>query len=308
MSDSQPITSRICLGTAQIGLNYGAANVSGRPSDAACDRLLSRSIELGLLRWDTAPVYGDAETRIGSFLRRCRRRDEVRVISKLSSPPEDLRETELLRWLASEIDTSLRALGIERLEAWLVHEPELLSRYGDALWDAMSAQVDRGVVRRIGASVYNVEEVHQALCQSDCGAVQISLNLLDSRFPQSGVLDQCQRRDLAVYARSALLQGVLTMRPDELPTGLTHLKRPLEQLRNVLEQFGVQPLDVALPHVLSHAQVDYVVIGVDGVSQLEDNLSRAAMPMPAELASQLRRVFSDLTAQQLEPRKWPQTQ
>ena len=37
--------SRLCLGTAQLGLDYGVANASGRPDMMACDKLLERAIE-----------------------------------------------------------------------------------------------------------------------------------------------------------------------------------------------------------------------------------------------------------------------
>ena len=305
MSDKPPISARVCLGTAQIGFDYGVANTSGRPDDMACDKLLSRAVERGVLRWDTAPAYGDAEQRIGGFLARCPRRDEIQIVSKLQSPPSDLAASDLAAWVTAATDASLKALQIDRLSAWLIHDPDLFARYGTALWDAMSAQVDRGVVQRIGASVYDVAEVQVALQQPATGAVQVTVNLLDDRFARAGVFDQCTRRDITVYARSVLLQGVLTMQLSGLPARLSHLRPPLERLHALLAEYGMKPLDVALPYVLSYEQVDFAVIGVDDVTQLDENLSRAANPLPAGLVDRLRSEFDDLGPEMLEPRTWP---
>ncbi len=137
-------TTRLCLGTAQIGLDYGVANLRGKPSDRDCERLLSCAIERGILHWDTAPAYGDAEHRIGRFLADCQYRHQVRIVSKLPRPPDGISTAALPRWVSRQTELSLRALGVDRLAGWLVHAPGMLQHYGTALCDAMSAQVARG--------------------------------------------------------------------------------------------------------------------------------------------------------------------
>jgi aryl-alcohol dehydrogenase-like predicted oxidoreductase len=165
--------------------------------------------------------------------------------------------------------------------------------------------VERGVVDRVGASVYDVPEVQRALGQSTTAAVQVTLNLLDDRFVRAGILDQCADRGITVYARSVLLQGVLTMKPETLPAHLSPLQPALRRLHALLEDYGREPLDVALPYVLSHEHVDFAVIGVDDAAQLDDNLSRAARPIPEGIVDALSSEFAGLSPQVLEPRRWP---
>lgn len=296
--------TRICLGTAQIGFDYGIANARRRPNDEACNELLSRAVERGVLRWDTARTYGDSEQRIGAFLSGCSRRDEIQIVSKLPTLPAGLSSSDLRAWVTEETDASLKALHIERLAAWLIHDPGSLVRYGAALWDAMAAQVDRGVVQRVGASVYDVREAQLAIKEQITGAVQLTMNLLDDRFGQAGILDQCAECGITVYARSVFLQGVLTMSPDSLTMHLSHLQLPLKKLRAILESHGLQPMDVALPYVLLQPQVDFAVIGVDDTSQLDDNLAEAARALPSGLAAQIRSSFGNLSPDVLEPRRW----
>ena len=299
------MSSRICLGTAQLGFDYGVANTTGRPDDVACDNLLSRAVERGVVRWDTAPAYGDAEQRIGRFLARCPQRDEVQLVSKLKTPPSDLAPSDLMKWVTAETNASLKALRIDRLAAWLIHDPGSFEAWGDALWDAMQAQIDRGAVQRVGVSVYDPAEARVALGQPSIGAIQLTVNLLDHRFARAGILQECAGRDITVYARSVLLQGVLTIPTNELPRHLSHLRSTLERLDRLLKDYRRTPLDVALPLMLSHAQVDFAVIGVDDVSQLDENLARAATPLPTGLVERLRSTFGELGPEILEPRRWP---
>ncbi|MCA9218195.1 MAG: aldo/keto reductase [Planctomycetales bacterium] len=345
MSIDETGASRLVLGTAQIGLDYGVANRRGRPSNAECERLLSHAVDRGVCRWDTARSYGDAEKRIGAFL--ARSGSDVRIVSKLASPPDDLPHDEINKWVESEIDASRQDLQIECLDAWLIHDADLVRRYGDALREAMLTQVDRGATKQIGVSVYDVNELRLADLgrvvehrQVHCNkrsqvarstafrrptaapglppkggtrnkqgvdqlvAVQLPLNLLDHRFPNSQELQELDRVGSTVYARSVLLQGVFTMEPTSLPAHLNHLAEPLTRLRAMLAKYEVTPLDVALPFVLSQKQANFVVVGVDDESQLDDNLRRAELPLPAGLVDELRSVFGSLPVEVVEPRRW----
>lgn len=285
-------------------MDYGVANTLGRPDDAACAALLSRAVERNILRWDTARSYGDAEQRIGKFLASCPRRDDVQVVSKVAGPPTGLPPADILDWVATEVDASLRDLRIERLADLLIHDANAICRYGDAIWDAMTAQVDRGVVERIGLSVYDLHELRLGLDQPRTAAIQLTLNLFDHRFAKSALLDEVTRRSMTVYARSVLLQGVFTMTPERLPPSIRHLACHLHKLDGILGKYDVTSLDVALPFVLSHEQVDYAVIGVDDVAQLDHNLACAEQRVPARLVDELRFAFAELPADALEPRRW----
>lgn len=53
----------IILPTAQLGLDYGIANRSGRPDPDQARALLAAAREGGLDWLDTAPEYGQAEAR-----------------------------------------------------------------------------------------------------------------------------------------------------------------------------------------------------------------------------------------------------
>ena len=53
------------LGAAQLGLNYGIAKASGKPTEAA--RILELAWSYGTRIFDTAPRYGSEEVRSRFF-------------------------------------------------------------------------------------------------------------------------------------------------------------------------------------------------------------------------------------------------
>ena len=55
------------LGSVQFGQAYGVTRVEPRPARAAVAKILARAASHGIRVVDTAPSYGDAETRLGAL-------------------------------------------------------------------------------------------------------------------------------------------------------------------------------------------------------------------------------------------------
>src|SRR5512146_186573 len=53
------------LGSVQLGLEYGAANRTGKPAREGAVRLLRHAQASGVAAFDTARSYGEAEERLG---------------------------------------------------------------------------------------------------------------------------------------------------------------------------------------------------------------------------------------------------
>ncbi|HWT34555.1 MAG TPA: aldo/keto reductase, partial [Microbacterium sp.] len=62
--------SRLILGTAQLGMRYGAANGHGLPSSGAAREILVAASRAGISHVDTARAYGLSENRIGDAFQR----------------------------------------------------------------------------------------------------------------------------------------------------------------------------------------------------------------------------------------------
>ena len=67
--------AELCLGTAQLGMNYGINNKVGKLQKESVFEILDIAIANNIRMWDTASIYGEAEELLGEIGRAsCRER------------------------------------------------------------------------------------------------------------------------------------------------------------------------------------------------------------------------------------------
>ena len=82
---------------------------------------------------------------------------------------------------------------MERLYGLLLHHcDDLLAPGGERLWAAMAALKDRGLVAKIGVSVYTKRQIEAVLERFTIDLVQLPLNVLDQRLSRE-FLDSIKR-------------------------------------------------------------------------------------------------------------------
>jgi spore coat polysaccharide biosynthesis protein SpsF len=281
---------RLVLGTAQLGLDYGAANRTGLPDEAQAIHILKSAMASRIETIDTARAYGDAERRIGLALPPPM---QVEIVTKLE-PLDSITATASPATAVSLARQSLRfsraALGRDRLDALLLHRPGHRLAWQGAIWTHLKSERDAGGIGRIGVSVQTPGEAKAALTDPGVAQLQLPFNLLDGRWQASGVIDAIrQRPDVIVHVRSVFLQGLLaaghSARWPDLP-GLdpATLMQSLQRLAAELGRESVA--DLALAFVRAQDWIDGIVIGMETYAQLALNLhlfSRSVLT-PSELA------------------------
>ena len=53
--------SKLCLGTAQLGMNYGINNETGKPDFSESEKIINTALKGEINLFDTAPEYGNSE-------------------------------------------------------------------------------------------------------------------------------------------------------------------------------------------------------------------------------------------------------
>src|SRR6056297_1029414 len=74
---------KLCLGTAQFGLDYGVANKNGKPSLGKSFEMLDFAFESGIRWFDCAQAYGNAEEVLGEYFLSRTHLKGFHIISKL---------------------------------------------------------------------------------------------------------------------------------------------------------------------------------------------------------------------------------
>jgi aryl-alcohol dehydrogenase-like predicted oxidoreductase len=288
--------ARLSLGTAQFGLNYGIANISGMPSREAAGDILTAARAAGVSSLDTAVAYGTSEATLGSLGIR-----GWRVTTKL--PPLPAGIDDVGTWLRVHLADSLARLGLARVDGLLLHRPlDLASARGPALANALCAVQEEGLAGRIGLSIYEPGELDQLAAGIPLGLVQSPFSVLDRRLETSGWLRRLVDSGVEVETRSAFLQGLLLMSPDARPAWTKRWCDVLDRYDSWVAGTGGIAARACLAFVLSKPEISRVVVGVDNILQLHE-LIEQANSTPATPPAGLAMDDSDL----LNPSRWPKS-
>jgi aryl-alcohol dehydrogenase-like predicted oxidoreductase len=259
-------TLHIGLGTVQFGLDYGISNTSGRVSTDEVSCILSLASAKGISVLDTAAAYGNAEACLGEQLPAGH---GFRIVTKLLPRPLGLAPTAIVAHVEDSFRASLDKLRCQQVAGLLVHRAEdLLSPGGEQTWSAMCALRDAGAVQKIGASVYSGAEINALLARYPLELVQLPINVLDQRLIAGGQLARLKQAGVEIHARSLLLQGVLAMPPESLPTHLRALGSSLRAYRRACAVEGLTPVQAALLFAAAVPEIDHAIMGVTSAAEL----------------------------------------
>lgn len=259
---------KLGLGTAQFGLDYGVSNKRGKTPSIEVKRILALAVERGIELLDTAALYGESEAAIGNALSphyRFRIVTKTPVFKRRSLAVEDGKN------LVASFYRSLDYLRQDRLYGLLVHDPDdLLVPDGAYLIEAMQQLVAKGLVQKIGVSVYTGEQIDRVLAIFRPDIVQLPVNLFDQRLIESGHLVKLKNLNIEIHARSLFLQGLLLMEPTDVPAYFSPIREHFALYSRFLESNGLTKLQAALLFVRQQVEIDFAIVGVTCASELSD--------------------------------------
>ena len=239
---------KIGVGTVQFGLDYGISNASGRTPVAEARRILDLADRKGIRVLDTAALYGQSEEVLGQNLPEGHTFAIVTKTPKFDPSRGAHEEAERLEAVFRQ---SLRRLRQPCIDGLLIHRAtDLLTNGGKQLFDSMVSLRERGLVRKIGASVYSAVEIEELLSRYRLDLMQVPVSILDQRLIQGGHLSSLKKAGVEVHARSVFLQGLLLMQPDSLPAHFAGVRGLLRGYFAAIARQGLTPLQAALGFVL----------------------------------------------------------
>jgi aryl-alcohol dehydrogenase-like predicted oxidoreductase len=305
--------SHLGLGCGNFGGVGSAPAFHGMgETEAQAHELMDRAWDAGIVLFDTADAYGGgrSEAFIGTWLegKGPAVRDRLVLCSKVWNPvgpgpnQRGLSRVHILR----QIEASLTRLKTDRLDLYLIHEPDPETPMEETL-RALDDVVRAGKVLYIGAS--NIEAWRMAVARGVSAVagfarfewVQNSYSLLD-RGAEREMLPLCADQGVGFTAFSPLAGGWLTgkYRPGRpYPVGSRMTLRPepyqhlesdrvfrgLEELARAARARGLSMDALALAWVLGHPQIDAAIIGPRTPAQLESALAALEVRLsPAEAA------------------------
>lgn len=262
---------KLGLGTAQFGLDYGISNAAGKVSDAEVASILALARSAGVATIDTAVLYGDAEVRLGQA-----GVEGFEVITKIAHIPADR--------VIADVEQSLKRLKLDQIHGLMLHRAsDLQGEGGAALIDVLNRLKEKGLVRKVGVSVYAPADIDALPDDFTLDLIQIPYNLLDRRFEISGALARLSQAGVEVHARSTFLQGLLLMAPASRPEWSARWNTIWTQLDGWVEAAGITRLQACLGFALANPLLDRLIVGVENAAQLAEMLGVEPLALPPEL-------------------------
>ncbi len=297
--------SKLTLGTVQLGMPYGINNTSGQPAVSSSHELLDYALQNGINALDTARIYGNAETVIGSFTGK----DQFTIITKFKLSDEALlNQHKALEEARESLQGSCNTLMIEKIPICLFHQnseqsAEKANRILPFVFDALKKE---GLIEEGGMSVYKPSDLRKITAWDAIQNVQVPINLFDQRVFCDNIIGNLQANDVCVFARSIFLQGLILMTEDQLPASMNFAVDPLKKLHRIASENNTTVKEMAFAFVRDAVGVTSLVVGAETIGQLKENIDLLSIPpLPADLYAEIKNCFSDMPELLITPAKWP---
>ncbi len=294
--------SQLMLGTVQLGMNYGIANKSGCPSYKEARDIIACAYEGGVNCFDTAASYGDSEEIIGRALAELGLTDKIIIITKVAPVSRAVIDAgKAGEFIEKSVITSLKRLRLDALSICLFHREE-----NAECMAALLRLKERGLFRYAGVSVMTTEAAGDIIASDKAEALQIPINLLDHRFLNQGICDLAARKGMAVFVRSIYLQGLLTMKEEDIPVSVKEDVLPvIRRLRHLAGQTGLSLPEMALRYVLGLPGVTALLAGAEKAEQVRRNIGMVTKgALPTDLMEAISNVVPNLPDRVIVPAMW----
>jgi len=261
---------QLVLGTAQLGLDYGITNNNGKPKLTESLEIIKYALDNNINILDTARSYGDSEYIIGIANKMY---NNLNIITKLD-PLSDINDTtskeEIYKMIDISIDASLKNLNIEVIDTFILHRFD--QYHNKIIWNFL---LENKKIKKLGVSIYYVEEAIEALQDNNIKHIQLPINILDDQWYCNDFLQLVEKRkDVTIHCRSILLQGILVSSADKWPkiNGICP-DEYINKLNKLVKEFKLNNrIELCYSYVKSIEWCNGLLIGVDNIDQLHENL------------------------------------
>jgi aryl-alcohol dehydrogenase-like predicted oxidoreductase len=306
---------RVILGAGNFGgVGSDLSVVGGGESEPQAFAVMDAAWERGIACFDTASSYGGgASERFIGHWRAERRPEGLILTSKVFHPRFDGDDAGLARERVRRVvHDSLAALGVDRVDFYLTHEPDPGAPLEETL-GALDELRAEGAIGAFGVSNVDGAYVRDCLRIADergyarIEYVQNEFSLL-ARDSGREVLPLCIEHDLGFAAFSPLGGGWLTGKyhaGEPYPKGSRMTLRPLlyahyvraevfdaiDALVRCAEERGVSCAVLAIAWTLSHPGVTAAVIGPRSPEQLQKTLPALDLRLSEAERGELEGLF-----------------
>ena len=272
------------LGLSEAGrrrLAYGFWRYGENDTEAAA-AMLSLARGNGIDHLDTADIYGfngssgfgGAETMLGKLRRQAPSLFAGAFIATKAGCEPGTPYNSSVVYLTAACDASLARLGVERIDLFYVHRPDLLT-HPHELAEALDGLVAAGKVAAVGVSNFTASQIAALTrhLRAPLVAHQVEFSAAHIAPLLDGTLDCAMERGMAVAAWSPLARGGLG------EGGAAGLARVREVLARIAEDHDLSPAAVAIAFLQRHPAAVTPILGTKTPERLRQAMAAATVSL-----------------------------
>ena len=265
----QPTERSIGTSSLRVGpISYGCWRFAGTTVDDAAAKI-NAALDHNMTLIDTADIYGSrgpdgfgsSEALLGEVLRASPGlRDRCVIATKGGIRPGTPYDS-TRAYLLAACDDSLRRLGIDTIDLYQIHRPDLATHPAEVA-ATLGELVETGKVRYVGVSNYNSAQLDALLAHAEIPIVssQPEFSLWFHEPIDDGTLDRAMQHRLTPLAWSPLGRGAVGDATSPLGTLLCELAT----------EYDTTPTAIALAWIMAHPSAPIPIIGTQQVERIAE--------------------------------------
>jgi methylglyoxal/glyoxal reductase len=226
------------------------------------------ALRIGYRGVDTASMYGNEEGVGRALSRGGIPRDDVFVASKVWNDEQGYDST------LAACERSLRRLGLERLDLYLIHWP--IADLTRDTWRAMEKLVEDGLTRAVGVCNFLVPNLEDLLSFAN---IPPAVDQVEHhpRLQQPELREFCRGNGITMQAWAPIRRGAVTQIPEIIDIARAHDKTPAQVSIRWILQHGVTtiPKSVHEARIAENAEVFDFELSADEMAVI-DTLDRGS--------------------------------
>lgn len=261
---------------------FGTWTVGGRETrdphndDKADINAINTAIELGITHIDTAEVYaaGHAEELVAQAIKGFDRSNLI-IVTKVS--PENLHYDDLI----NSAMKSLKRLRTDYIDIYLIHSPNPSIDIRETM-EAMDHLVEKGYIRNIGVSNFDVEEFTEAQKNTSNKVVcnQVYYNLTHREPVEDGSLEYAQKNNVMIVAYRPVEKGLFS-------------RSKFDILEKLSKKYGKTGNQIAINWLISQENV-VTISKTRSIDHLKENLGALDWEMEKSDIGLLTKHFPEI--------------
>jgi aryl-alcohol dehydrogenase-like predicted oxidoreductase len=294
----------------------------GPQDDEQSIAAMRHAVERGINWIDTAAVYGlgHSEEVVGRLLRGLPANRRPLVFTKCGmvwdelGPQAEVRRVLTPDSIRAECDASLRRLGVERIDLYQIHWPDVDTgaRLEDS-WSTMAELVDEGKARWIGVSNFTVDLLERCESIRHVDSVQPPLSMVQ-RGALTDVIPWASEHGTGAIVYSPMASGLLTgsfdrarlenlaaddmrrNRPEYQEPALSQNLELVERLRGIADELECEVAEVAIAWALAQGGVTGAIVGARRPAQLDQWIGAGSVQLSDEQLDEIDAAIAETGA------------